>query len=146
VHQSLFCAESMPKCFSDKLQINVMPLVSLKYFSSLLPLFKWCLLLQLWTFFFNHHHCHDGDELSRRSVPQKQSVQTKNRSSFFKMLTANWSPSNTNTSSSPRMCFSLGSGSCLMSKEPRSPGLLVGEAEVQGDSVSCSVCGFVDQG
>lgn len=115
VYQSSFCAESVPKHFSDKLQINVMPLVSLKYFFSLMfslsssgvwwsnyGLFLSIIIIVMM-------------EMSCWGEAFLKSIQSQNWSSFFKMLTANWSHSNTNTSFSPGECFSLGCETCLVS-------------------------------
>lgn len=146
MYQSSFSAESVPKCFSDKLQINVMPLVSVKYFSS--PLFSVSSSGVCWSSYglFLLTTIVVMVEMSCWGEAFLKSIQTQNWSSFLKTLTANWSPYNTNISSSPRVCFSLGCESCLVPKEPPSPGLLAGETEVAGDSVSCSGCSFVDQG
>lgn len=123
-----------------------MPLVSLKYFSSLL--FSRSSSGVCWSSYglFLLTTIIVMVEMSCWGEAFLRSIQAQNWSSFLKMLTAAWSPYHTNASSSPRVCFSLGCESCLGSKEPPSPVVLAGEAEDTGDSLSCSGCSFVDQG
>lgn len=81
-------------------------------------------------------------EVSCQVVPQKH-LDSKSVS-LFRMFTANKNTSKTNTSSYPRVGSSLGFQSCLVPKQPCSPGLIRGEAGVTGD-MSCSEHSFGDQ-